>query len=177
MGSYRPSKTHINIGEQIELYLWFKGQALNPSRKGLKFEPKCQLFFKKSKIEQRIFFVLFFVSKFSVFLTTSSLSPVSLTLALYAWLSAYAFAMSPSPLPCLDITQPLPACTFATVLSHGFPPLPLISQYAQARETQPRVRIGPVSVSPGPPISPPGCLTTTLSVLTSFSLSLGLLCS
>ena len=80
---------------------------------------------------------------------------MSLTLALYACPSAYAFAMSPSPLPCLDITQPLPACTFATVLSHGFSPLPLISQYAQARETQPRVRIGPVSVSPGPLISPP----------------------
>ena len=43
-------------------------------------------------------------------MTTTSLSLVSLALALYAWLLAYAFAMSPSTLPCLDFTQPMPVC-------------------------------------------------------------------
>jgi hypothetical protein len=77
----------------------------------------------------------------------------------------------------VPLPPPMPACTYVTVLSHGFPPLPLISQDAQARETQPRVKIGLVSVWPGPPSYPPGCPTTTLSVLTSFSLFFGVLCS
>ena len=159
--------------ERVQGYMWSKGRASAPSGKGPKFGSKCD--HRRKKVWH--FFLLlssgFFCSFFfywlfcqlSLFLTITSLSRVSLTLALLAPNLEHALTMSPPP--------PLHAFTFTHPCLHTLfcPPTKLTffllcalfyrtRKLAQARDTLLRVRISLVIVWPGPPSR---CLTTTLS--------------
>ncbi len=157
-------------------YLWSKGRGSTLSGKGSKFGSKCDHRREKNKIfaSGSFLFFFFFTGQMSV-----GPFPVHhffhLTLALSARHLAYAFSLSPSPLSRLHMHKPMSTALVLAFQSDVFPHLPLLSQDAHAREALPCARIVLGSVWQGSPSCPPGCLTTTLSVLTSLSLFLGVL--
>jgi hypothetical protein len=166
-------------------YLWFKGQGLTLSVKGSKFGSKCDHRCEKKEFFASGFFLFFFFftgqmsvgtfpvhhfvqschsHTYSLCLPTTSFSRVTLTLTLSACHLAYAFPLSPSPLPCLHMHKSMPTA------------LVLASQKdAHVREALQCARIVLGSVWQGSPSYPLGSLTTTLSVMTSLPLFLGVL--
>ena len=133
---------------------------------------------KKSVLESGSFCSFFFIldkCQLDLFVATTSFSRVTLTLALSARPLAYAFPLSPSPLPRLHMHTPTSTALVLASLSDVFPFLPILSQDAHAREALPCARTVLGSVWQGSHSCPLGCLTTTLSVLTSLSLFLGVL--
>ncbi len=134
---------------------------------------------KKKIFCKGVFFVLFSFlldkCQLDLFVATSCFSRVTLTLALSARPLAYAFPLSPSPLPRLHMHTPTSTALVLASLSDVFPFLPILSQDVHAREALPCARTVLGSVWQGSHSCPLGCLTTTLSVLTSLSLFLGVL--
>ncbi len=160
-------------------YMWSKGQGSTLSGKGSKFGSKCgHRREKRKKFASGSFLFFFFLldkCQLDLFVSTSSFSLVTLTLALSARPLAYAFPLSPSPLPRLHMHKPTSTALVLASLSDVFPFLPILSQDAHAREALPCARTVLGSVWQGSHSCPLGCLTTTLSVLTSLSLFLGVL--
>ena len=142
--------------ERVQGYMWSKGRASAPSGKGPKFGSKCD--HRRKKVWHfffccpAAFFVLFFFTdSFVSCLTITFLSRVSLTLALLAPNLEHALTMSPPPLPCLYMFEPLRTYLVLSLLADVLPSLRLVFQDAQARQTHSRVWIGLVIVWPGPP--------------------------
>ena len=122
------------------------------------------------------FFFYWLFCQLSLFLTITSLSRVSLTLALLVPNFVHALTMSLPPLPCLHMYQPMRTYLVLSPFADVLPSFHLVLQDAQARGTRTSVRISLVIVWLGPPQPPPRCLTTTLSLLTSLSLFMCLFC-
>ena len=140
--------------ERVQSYIWSKGRASAPSGKGPKFGSRCDL--RRKKVWHFFFFFSsgFFCSLFfywlfcqlSLFLTTTFLSRVSLTLALLAPNFEHALTMSLPPLPCLHMYQPMRTYLVLSPLADVLPSFHLVLQDAQARGTHTSVRISLVIV-------------------------------
>ncbi len=126
-------------------------------------------------LQAALFVFLLDKCQLDLFEATTSFSRVTLTLALSVRHSAYAFPLFPYPLPRLHMHKPMSTTLVLASQIDVFPFLPFLSQDAHTREALPCARIVLGSVWQGSHSCPPGCLTTTLSVLTSLSLFLGVL--
>ena len=123
--------------------MWSKGRASAPSGKGPKFGSKCD---HRRKKVWHFFFLLssgffcsfFFTDSFVSCLTITSLSGVSLSLALLAPNLEHALTMSPLPLPCLHMYSPMTTYDVLSPQVDVLPSLRLVLQDApSSRDTAP----------------------------------------